>query len=406
MKILIVGSGAREHALATACRISPLCTELYATPGNAGINQIALNPGVNADDIDGIVELCQYYSIDLVVVGPEQPLALGVVDKLNSVNIKAFGPSQYAAKIESSKSFARDLMVKLGIKGPKYSVFDDVDLALDFIINNHGPIVVKADGLAGGKGVTVCDNNEQAKQAVIDCMVNKIYGSAGDRVVLEEKLTGHEISVFGFADGHKVSELATAHDYKRLLDNDAGPNTGGMGSYSPDNSISPLLLDAIRDNIMNRIVKCLGFKGVLYCGLMVSDSSVNVLEFNCRLGDPEAQVILPRLVNDPVQLMLSCIDGDLEQVRWSSETAVGVVLASEGYPGDIELNKKIDILSDSDPILHAGTKLFESDLVTNGGRVLTVLGIHEDKEIARQRAYDLVSNINFNGMCYRTDIGG
>ena len=311
MKILIVGSGAREHALATACRISPLCTELYATPGNAGINQIALNPGVNADDIDGIVELCQYYSIDLVVVGPEQPLALGVVDKLNSVNIKAFGPSQYAAKIESSKSFARDLMVKLGIKGPKYSVFDDVDLALDFIINNHGPIVVKADGLAGGKGVTVCDNNEQAKQAVIDCMVNKIYGSAGDRVVLEEKLTGHEISVFGFADGHKVSELATAHDYKRLLDNDAGPNTGGMGSYSPDNSISPLLLDAIRDNIMNRIVKCLGFKGVLYCGLMVSDSSVNVLEFNCRLGDPEAQVILPRLVNDPVQLMLSCIDGDL-----------------------------------------------------------------------------------------------
>mgnify|MGYP001196463055 FL=1 len=419
MKVLIVGSGAREHALAWRISQSRDLSSLWVAGGNAGTSQLATNLPVNPEDVEGVVTGARSLGIDLVVVGPEVPLSMGLVDKLNGFGIPAFGPSGAAAQIESSKSFALNIMRNAGVPCPDFHVFQDQGDALDFLTKHSGPLVVKADGLAAGKGVSLCQTAEESSAAVHACMDNGIFGEAGKTVVLEEMLTGPEVSVFAFCDGGEISELTTACDYKRLEDGGLGPNTGGMGSFAPADLWSPALREEVNRTIMLPVVHTMAdmgipYQGVLYAGIMLTPEGPKVLEFNCRLGDPESQVLLPNLESDPLEVMMACCQGSLSRtsVKWSNKHHVGVVMVSGGYPLSYRTGFEISGLDQECPdtlVFHAGTVsetgARSSRVVTDGGRVLTVVGMGNSLAQARAKAYDRLQQISFHEAFYRMDIG-
>jgi phosphoribosylamine---glycine ligase len=416
VKVLVVGSGAREHALVWACARSPLVDAVLCAPGNGGTAALARNVEVRAEDVEGLVQLALAEDVDLVVIGPDAAVAAGLADALDVEGVDVFGPTAAAGRIEGSKEFAKDLMNDAGIPTARWVGAGPatVDRALRFIEEHGGNVVVKADGLALGKGVTVCATVQEAAAALDECLVSRRFGDAGARVVVEERLTGPEVSVFALSDGVHVRLLAPACDYKRAHDGDAGPNTGGMGAFAPAVNSDRLLDDAVA-TVIQPCVDVLRergtpYRGCLYAGLMLTPDGVRVLEFNARFGDPETQVVLPLLAGDPVPLFLACARGELQPGRaeWSSGACVGVVAASGGYPGSVETGRPISGLDDLDPdvlVFHAGTqRAGDGRLLTSGGRVLTVVGRGDTLDAARHRAYANLERIQFAGMRYRTDI--
>ena len=421
MRVLVVGSGGREHALAWRLDRSPRVTEIFAAPGNSGTASLGTNLPNAETDIDGLVETAADLSIDLAVVGPEIPLSMGLSDRLSATGIPCFGPSRGAARLESSKSFARDVMDAAGVAGPEYRVFRTASAALAYAEHRNRPLVVKADGLAAGKGVAMCENLEAAKTAISLCMQDRMFGDAGETVVIEEWLRGPEVSVFGFTDGQNLSPVVAATDYKRVGEGDTGPNTGGMGSYGPPESWDETLAERIRREIMLPVIREMAsrgspYRGVLYCGLMLTDEGPRVLEFNCRLGDPETQAIMPRLMSDPMDAMLACATGSLDDVspvEWSDRPVVAVVMVSGGYPGSYETGLEIHGLDGEggdgkhDMVFHAGVRGAEDGsgrLLTGGGRVLACVGMGDSVADARNRAYRRAAVISFEGAYYRRDI--
>ena len=418
MKIAVVGSGGREHALAYKIKQSKLCKELYCIPGNAGTLKIAKNINISAEDINRIVNFAKDEKIDLVVVGPENPLALGIVDELEKVGIKAFGPKKDAAILEASKSFTKDFLRKYYIPTAEYETFDNLEDAKSYIQSKGAPIVVKADGLAAGKGVTVAKTKEEAIKALEDIFIKKRFGKIGNKVVIEEFLEGKEASFLAFSDGENILPMIAAQDHKPAYNNDEGPNTGGMGAYAPTPIVNEEMQKYIIENIMKKVILSMKsegrtYKGVLYAGLMIKNKKPYVLEFNCRFGDPETQAILPLLESDIVEVMLATIEGSLDNfsLKWKNSYAVCVVLASGGYPLTYEKGKVIKGLKNVENlenviVFHAGTKLDESgNVITNGGRVLNVVGLDKDFKMAQKKAYDAIKLMNFDKMYYRTDIG-
>ena len=416
VKVLIVGSGAREHALAWRITQSPNLTRLWVAGGNAGTTRLAENMEIRSSDVDALVAAAQDTSADLVVVGPEAPLALGLVDRLDLLGIPVFGPSQAAAQIEASKGFALNLMQDAGVPCPEFHIFSNQTNALDHLKSHPGPVVVKADGLAAGKGVLLCQDSEEGALAIRECMSDRAFGEAGDTVVLEEYLTGPEVSVFAFCDGENLSPLVAACDYKRLEDGNIGPNTGGMGSFAQPDLWDSKLAAQVESTIMQPVLQAMTnrgtpYKGVLYAGLMLTESGPKVLEFNCRLGDPETQVVIPLLASDPLELMMACAQGNLSKtdVLWDNKSYVGVVMVSGGYPGEFQTGFEISGLDDDGPehtmVFQAGTKLGPGGTsLTAGGRVLTVVGGGDNIESAKERAYSRLERISFQGAQWRRDI--
>jgi phosphoribosylamine--glycine ligase/phosphoribosylformylglycinamidine cyclo-ligase len=416
MNVLVVGSGGREHTLAWKISQSSLLSDLYVLPGNPGTAQVAQNLPVSVDDTEGIVEAAIDKGIELVVVGPEVPLANGVTDALIAKGIRVFGPTAAAAQLESSKAFAKAFMQRHGIPTARFEVFTEYEKALDHVRGRGMDYVIKASGLAAGKGVILPADPEEAEQALREIMVDERFGAAGDRVVIEEKLTGREVSLLAFSDGRDILPMPTAQDHKRLLDNDRGPNTGGMGTFSPSSSMTAAEIDNACKRMLQPVVDGMReegnpFVGVLYGGLILTDSGVQVLEYNCRFGDPETQVILPLLESDLLEIMLACVEGNLAQVapnvRWSDGAALCVVLASGGYPGTYKKGIEItglNSLPDDVWAFHAGTAQKNGAIVTNGGRVLGVTAHGPDIDEARKIVYAGVEKIHFDGMQYRNDI--
>ena len=415
MNVLIVGNGGREHALAWRIARSPSLTRLWVAPGNYGTARIATNLNVGSD-VEALVGAAREVAADLVVVGPEAPLAAGLADELNAVGMPVFGPSQAAARLESSKSFAREVISAAGAPGPDFAVFTEESKALEFLRRKPGPMVVKADGLAAGKGVVVCDNASQAAEAVRTCMSGRAFGEAGATVLLEERIEGREVSVFAFCDSERLSPLVAACDYKRVNDGDDGPNTGGMGSYSPPEFWTAELSVQVERAIVRPVIAEMAkrgtpYRGVLYAGLMLTSDGPKILEFNCRFGDPETQVLMPRLATDPLPAMLACAQGNLDpaSVGWNDRHYVGVVMASHGYPASHQTGFEISGLGvpddDDSVVFTAGvTAGADGRPATDGGRVLTVVGGGDSLAAARERAYARLSGIAFQGAYWRTDI--
>lgn len=419
MKVLIVGGGGREHTLTWKISQSPLVDKLFCAPGNAGIAQIAqCEPNLQPEDIEGLLGFAKALGIDLTVVGPEDPLAAGIVDRFEAEGLLCFGPSQDASIIETKKAWTREFMRSCGIPGPAwFRLFTSSAIAKDFIRSHGAPIVVKASGLAKGKGVTVANTVEEACAAVDDAMVKRVFGDAGEVVVIEECLVGEEASVIVLTDGKTIWPLAASQDHKPVFDGDRGPNTGGMGAYAPAPVITPKMMSRIEREILYPTIQAMDrraspYKGALYVGLMITDDGPKVLEFNCRFGDPENQVQLPLLKTDLVELMLATCEGRLHEcmVEMSDQSAVCVVLASGGYPGPYEKGKVITGLEDAERmkdvvVFHAGTARRGDDIVTSGGRVLGVTALGDDIASAIDRAYEATAMIHFEGMQYRRDIG-
>ncbi len=418
MKVLLIGSGGREHALAWKIRQSPLLKELYAAPGNAGINEIAQGVALPAEDIEGLIRFAKEKAIDLTVVGPESPLAAGIVDRFQAAGLAIFGPTQAAAKIESSKIFAKEMMVRAGVPTAEFKIFDDAARAKHYLVEAEPPFVIKADGLATGKGVVVSTSCEEAVQIVTRFMEEKSLGDAGARVLVEEKLEGEELSILVLTDGESLIPLASAQDHKRVLDMDRGPNTGGMGAYSPcpflsNENFQKALNQTIRPLLQEMARQGTPYRGVLYAGLMLTKNGPYVLEYNARLGDPEAQAILPRLKSDLLPVLAQIAKGGFPQetLEWDERSALNVVIASAGYPGTYEKGYVItgpekfkgqgDVF-----IFHAGTgRNDRGDLVTAGGRVLSVTALGETLKAAQEKAYEAVYQIRFEGAHFRRDIG-
>ena len=416
MKVLVVGSGGREHALAWKLAQSEKVDKVYGAPGNPGIAQIGECVDIAPTDVKALADFAQKEGIDLTVVGPEAPLVAGIVDEFEKRGLKIFGPSKGAARLEGSKAFAKEIMKKYGVPTADFRVFDDAEEAKKFVREKGAPIVVKADGLAAGKGVVVAQTVQEALEAIDRIMVEKLFGEAGNRVVIEECLFGEEASYLVITDGERYVPLATAQDHKAVYDGDRGPNTGGMGAYSPAPVLSPELEKEVREKVIEPILKGMKeegypFKGVLYAGLMVTPEGVKVLEFNVRFGDPEAQAILRRLESDLFEVCQSVVEGRLvEQLKWRPESSICVVLASRGYPGKYEKGKVITGIEEAEKVpsvvvFHAGTKVEDGKLVTNGGRVLNVTALGKDLKEARERVYRAIEKIHFEGMHYRKDIG-
>ena len=419
MRILVVGGGGREHALCWAIAASPLCDALFCAPGNAGIAREAACVDVPADDLDGLVALARRERIDLVVVGPEAPLVAGLVDRLHQAGIRAFGPTAAAARLEGSKAFMKELCARHGIPTARFAHFTDTDAALAYARTQGAPLVVKADGLAAGKGVVVAETLEEAEAAITAMLADRRFGDAGAEIVIEERLTGPEASFFALVDGRDALPLAGAQDYKRAQDGDQGPNTGGMGAVSP----TPLLDTATQQRVMAEIIQptidamaAAGapFRGVLYAGLMLTPDGPKLLEYNTRFGDPECQVLVLRLMSDLVPALVAACDGGLKhcQLRWFDDAAVVVVMAADGYPGDYKTGDEIcglEALSDRDgvAVFHAGTgQDADGRLVARGGRVLGVTARGPTVAEARARAYDAVAAIDWPGGRCRRDIAG
>jgi phosphoribosylamine--glycine ligase len=417
MNILVIGGGGREHALVWKIAQSPLVKKIYCAPGNPGIAALAECVNVAADDIDGLLALAQQHSIDLTVVGPEVALTLGVVDRFQAAGLEIFGPNRAAARIEGSKGFSKDLMAKYGIPTAAYRSFTDRDQAVAYIREQGAPIVVKADGLAAGKGVIVAMTLEQAVTAVDEIMLDGVFGAAGSSVVIEEFMAGEEASFFAFTDGKNILPLASAQDHKRIFDNDEGPNTGGMGAYSP----APVVTEALAAEVVATIVRptiagmaaegC-PYCGILYVGLMIADGKPRVVEFNARFGDPEAQPLLMRMKSDIVPVLQACARGQLTQTAldWHDKAAVCVVMASGGYPGSYSKGfaiEGLDAAADIEDVMvfHAGTASKGGQVVNAGGRVLGVTGLGTTVAAAIDKAYQGVAAIRWLGVQFRSDIG-
>lgn len=417
MKVLVVGSGGREHTLVWKVAQSPLVKRIFCAPGNGGIGEQAKCVEIPATDIPALVDFARKEGIDLTVVGPEAPLTEGIADEFLRRGLRIFGPSKAATQTEASKVFAKEMMVKYGIPTAAHAVFADAEEALAHVRRREAPLVVKADGLAAGKGVIVCRTKEEAEQAVRHIMVEKTFGAAGERAIVEDCLVGEEASLLAFTDGITILPMDSAQDHKPVFDDDRGPNTGGMGAYSPAPVVTPEIYRRINEEILTRMVRGLSaegieYKGVLYAGLMITEEGPKVLEFNARFGDPEMQALLPRLENDLVEVMNAVIEGRLSEIelRWNPASAVCVVMASGGYPGAYEKGKVITGLdwlpSDSVHVFHAGTKRLEDGrVVTSGGRVLGVTGLGKTIAEAIETTYRAVRRIHFEGAHYRTDIG-
>lgn len=418
MKILVVGGGGREHAIIRALKKSPDCGDIWCAPGNGGIGYDATCKNISATDVDAMVAFAKAEAFDYVVVAQDDPLALGMVDALAKVGIPAFGPDAAAARIEASKVFSKDLMKKYGIPTAKYKVFDDPGKVVEYIEReNCFPAVIKADGLALGKGVVIAKNLEEAKEAVHSIMEDKIFGKSGNQVVVEEFLTGKEVSVLAFTDSHTVSPMVSSMDHKRAYDNDEGPNTGGMGTIAPSPYYTADVAKRCMEEIFLPTVEAMKkegcpFKGCLYFGLILTEQGPKVIEYNCRFGDPETQVVLPLLKTDLFTIMRAVRDEHLSEldIQWSTGAAACVVLASGGYPKKYETGFPIEGLDEDGGhpgviVYHAGTKKQDGKFLTAGGRVLGVTGLGDNLPQALEKAYDAVKEITFEKVHYRTDIG-
>ncbi|HHY05655.1 MAG TPA: phosphoribosylamine--glycine ligase [Clostridia bacterium] len=426
LKILVIGSGGREHTLVWKLAQSKRVEKIYCAPGNVGMTPLAELVPLKVEDIGEIVRFCQKERIDLVVVGPELPLTLGLVDALEEVGVKAFGPNKQAAELEGSKVFAKDLMTRYRIPTARYEVFNEVQPARDFAREISGPWVVKADGLAAGKGVLICSTLAETEQAIEKILVEKAFGAAGEKVIIEEFLVGEELSLMAFCDGKTVVPMVSAQDHKRVFAGDKGPNTGGMGAYSPAPVATPELCHIVLEQILQPTVQAMAkegrtFKGVLYAGLMITEQGPRVLEYNVRFGDPETQVILPRLKSDLVEILLAVCTGELEKwakelgalsainskKMWQEEACATVVMASRGYPGTYRTGFEIKGLTEVPKevlVFHSGTAKQEGKIVTAGGRVLAVTALGGNLRQAVDTAYRGVAKINFTGAHYREDI--
>ena len=417
MKVLVIGSGGREHALVWKLAQSDLCEKVYVAPGNAGTadEPKAENVELDVEDIDGLLDFAKNNDIDLTIVGPEAPLVLGLVDLFEKNNLLCLGPKRLAAQMEGSKIFMKDVLKKGNIPTATYEVFSDAERAREFLKKCDIPIVLKADGLAGGKGVIVAFSREEALEGLNSLMVEQKLGSAGDNLVIEEFLKGEEASFIVLCDGENVLPLASSQDHKQRDDNDMGPNTGGMGAYSP----TPLITEELNEEIMREIIlptldelkrRGIDYKGFLYAGLMINEQKIKVLEYNCRFGDPETQPILMRMKSDFLDLCLKAAEQELkgEQIEWDDRFALGVVMASKGYPEKYETGFPISgIVEENEDIkvFHCGTKKEADEILSNGGRVLCVTGLGSDLNSAFEKAYEAISKISWNGAFYRKDIG-
>ena len=415
--MLVIGGGGREHALVWKISQSPKVTEVFCAPGNAGTATIATNVPIPADQIDQLLQFAEENEIGLTVVGPEQPLVMGIVDRFQEKGLRIFGPSARAAELEGSKAFSKNIMKKYGLLTAEYEIFTSHEKARKYFDEETGPMVVKASGLAAGKGVILCQNAQEGRDAVDTIMKDKSFGEAGDEVVIEEFLEGPEVSVLAFSDGNTVLLMDSAQDHKAALDGDKGPNTGGMGAYSPAPVFTDILRQKVRDKIMFPLVRAMKaegrpYKGILYAGLMLTKHGPKILEFNARFGDPETQPLLVRMESDIVPLFEACVDGTLDQcdLQWKPESSVCVVMAAKGYPGSYEKGKEIFELDEAGAlpdvvVFHAGTKLEDGKVLTNGGRVLGVTATGPDTASAIAKAYEAVGKIKWDGIHYRTDIG-
>jgi len=416
MDVLLIGSGGREHAIAWKLTQSKQLGKLYIAPGNAGTAQCGQNVPIGDMEIDKLVKFAREKQVGLVIVGPEEPLAAGLVDAVEQAGIKAFGPSAGAAQLEADKAFSKQLMRSCSISTAEGRVFDRFTDAKAYIASRDEPVVIKAAGLAKGKGVIVCDDPADGILTAEKVMCDKIFGSAGDRIVVEDKLLGEEASILAFVDGHNIYIMESSQDHKPIGDGDTGPNTGGMGAYSPAPIVTESTMDWITREILVPVVDAMNrngtpYKGVLYAGLMITTGGPRVLEFNVRFGDPETQPILMRLKSDLLEVCLAVCDGKLDEVtlKWDPRPAVCVVMASGGYPGDYKKGKKITGLEDAQKlsdvvVFHAGTAISNGDIVTNGGRVLGVTALGDQIEDAKTRAYQAVEKISFEGAYWRRDI--
>ncbi|MBE0448661.1 MAG: phosphoribosylamine--glycine ligase [Actinobacteria bacterium] len=416
MRVLVIGGGGREHALAWKINQSPMVGGVFCIPGNGGIAEIAQCLRIDQSNSNALADFAVEKSIGLTVIGPEAPLVAGVADAFAKRGLKVFGPNRKAAQLEGSKIFAKYIMNKYGIPTARAELFADYNEAASYLESVDAPYVVKADGLAAGKGVFIAKSLEEAKDAIRGCLVEGKFGSAGQRVIIEEYLDGPELSVLAFSDGKNVLPMVPAQDYKRAYDNDAGLNTGGMGSYSPVPIVDPALYDEIVEMVLRPTINGLAsegieYRGIIYAGLMLTKSGPKVLEFNARFGDPETQAILPRLESDILEPMLAVADGDLSgvELKWKSDVCTTVVLASGGYPGDYATGFEIAGLEeaasiDGVTIFHAGTRGSNGKIVTSGGRVLNVSALGEDFSQARERAYAVIGKVHFENMHFRKDI--
>ncbi|HET6419212.1 MAG TPA: phosphoribosylamine--glycine ligase, partial [Geobacteraceae bacterium] len=417
MKVLVIGSGGREHALVWKIAQSPLVDKVYCAPGNPGIGELAENVPIKVDDLQGLLDFAKREGIGLTVVGPELPLSLGVVDLFEEHGFKVFGARKNAAIIEASKAFSKDLMKKYDVPTAAYEVFTEIEPAVAFIDRVGVPIVIKADGLAAGKGVVIAQTREEAVATVNDMLSGRTFGSAGARVVIEEFLRGEEASFLAFTDGRNIIPLASAQDHKAVFDGDKGPNTGGMGAYSPAPVVTPAIHEKVMKLVMRRTVDGMAaegrtYKGVLYAGLMIDGDSIKTLEFNARFGDPECQPLLMRMKSDIVPVLMAVADGDISgvNIEWHDKAAVCVVMASQGYPGDYRKGDEITGLKKAAEmgdlfVFHAGTSLRDEKYVTSGGRVLGVTALGGTVRDAIDLAYRGVEAITWTGVHYRTDIG-
>jgi len=417
MKVLLVGSGGREHALAWKLSQSPLVDKLFIAPGNPGTAMHGENVAIPAEDIEGLKEFALREKIDLAVIGPELPLTLGITDAFNAAGLRVFGPTRAAAELEGSKAFSKELMLRYKVPTAFYKRFDEPGAARSYIETHKPPFVVKADGLAAGKGVIICQTAQEAMEAVDLIMTEKAFGSAGKRIIIEEFLTGEEASFLAITDGETVEPLAPAQDHKAIFDDDKGPNTGGMGAYSPAPVVTPALQKEIMATVMLPVVNAMKaegrlYKGVLYAGLMMTKNGPRVLEFNCRFGDPETQPILMRMESDIVPILIAASDGTLHEkkIKWRQEAAVCVVMAAKGYPGDYLKGSEIKGLEEASRlrdtmVFHAGTALKDNKVVTSGGRVLGVTALGPTIKEAIENAYAAVERISWEGAQYRRDIG-
>ena len=415
MKVLVVGSGGREHAIAWKLKQSPRVEKLYCAPGNAGIADVAECVAVGAEDIEGLCKLAVEKEIDLVVVGPEVPLSMGIVDAMNEKGIRVFGPNAKCAQLEGSKAFTKAFLARHDIPTAGYKEFTDKEELLAAVGIYGYPMVIKADGLAAGKGVVIAENEEDAVKAIEEMMGEKIFGSAADKIVVEEYLSGIEASLLCFVDHNTIVPMESAQDYKRIFDGDKGPNTGGMGTYSPSLLFNDELQERIRTEILEPTLAGfqkdgLDFQGVLFIGLMLTDNGPKVIEFNNRFGDPETQSVLARLDSDLLDIFEAVVDNKLaeQEIKWGERRAVTVVLASEGYPGSYPKGREITGLGDVDEdivVFHAGTKFADDKIVTSGGRVLCVTATGATHDEARAKAFANVEKIHFDGAQFRRDIG-
>ena len=415
--ILVVGGGGREHAIIKKLSESKFCGKLYAAPGNAGISEIAECLPINAADLDAIVEAAENLKIDLVFVAPDDPLAMGLVDRLTDAGIRAFGPNQKAAELESSKVFSKSLMQKYNIPTADYKAFFDLNSALEYInINNNYPVFIKADGLALGKGAIFAGSAEEARGVLQTIMEDRVFGKSGDKIIIEEFLSGPELTVLAFVDGETVAPMVSAQDHKRIFDGDLGLNTGGMGAFSPSSYYTPEIAERCMREIFMPTVKALKseniiYKGIIYFQMMLTESGPKVIEYNARFGDPEAQVVLPRLKTDFIEIINAIIDGNLAKIKieWDGQAAVCVCMASGGYPEKYEKGFEINGLNNINSgeifVYHAGTAIKDNKIVTNGGRVLGITARGDNIKEAAEKAYSAIKNISFKGAHYRTDIG-